>query len=98
MERPVLAHPAILWLIQTEFDRANRNGTKMSACCQHVAFAQSQYHVIDSTNLRRAFDDGIKHRLHICRRAADDAEHFRCCRLMLQGLAQFSVALLALLE
>src|SRR5262249_25820862 len=52
----------------------------------------------DSTYLRRALDNRVEHRLHIRWRAADDAEHFGCGRLMLQRFAQFGVALLDLLE
>ena len=59
---------------------------------------ESQHHVIDSTNPRRALDDGVEHRLHVRGRAADDAEHLGRCRLMLQGLAQFCVALLEFFE
>ena len=63
-----------------------------------VPFAESQYHVINAANLRRALDYGVEDRLHVRRRAADDAEHLGRCRLMLQGLAQFRVALLDFLE
>ena len=63
-----------------------------------LSFAESQQHVIDPTNPGGALDDGIEHRLHVRRRAADDAEHLGRCRLMLQGLAQFCVALLQFLE
>ena len=63
-----------------------------------LALAQSQHHVIDPANPRRAFDDGVQHRLHVRRRAADDAEHLGRCRLMLQRLAQFRVALAEFLE
>ena len=63
-----------------------------------VALAESQHHVIDPANPRRALDDGIEHRLHVRRRAADDAEHLGRRRLMLQRLAQFRVALLQFLE
>ena len=55
---------------------------------------ESQHHIIDPANLCRALDDGIEHRLHVRRRAADDAEHLGRCRLMLQRLAQLCVALL----
>ena len=61
----------------------------MSPYRHRVALAQSQNHVINSTNLSRALDDGIKHRLHIRGRAARDTEHLGCCSLMLQGFAQF---------
>ena len=63
-----------------------------------VALAESQHHIINPANPRRALDDGIEHRLHVRRRAADDAEHLGCCRLMLQRLAQFCIALLQFLE
>src|SRR5262245_48926564 len=72
--------------------------TKMPPRDHRVSFTESQYHVIDPTNLCCALDDGIEHRLHVCRRAADDAEHLSRCRLMLEGLAQFGVAFLDLIE
>ena len=59
---------------------------------------ESQHHVIDPTNPRGALDDGVEHRLHVRRRAADDTEHSARCRLMLQRLAQFRVALLSSLN
>ena len=59
---------------------------------------ESQHHVINSANPRGALDDGVEHRLHVRRRAADDAEHFGCRRLMLQRLAQFRVALAEFFE
>ena len=59
---------------------------------------ESQHHVINPTNPRGALDDRVEHRLHVRWRAADDAEHLGRCRLMLQGLAQFCVALLEFLE
>ena len=65
---------------------------------QHVAFAQPQHHIIYPTNLCSALDDGIEDRLHVGRRAADDAEHFRRCRLVFQGLTEFSIALMEFLE
>ena len=63
-----------------------------------VPLAESQHHIINPTNPCRALDDGVKHRLHVRGRAADDAEHLGRCRLMLQGLAQFRVAFLDLFE
>ena len=90
----MLAHPAKPWLIDTDLNAADRYGTKMSSRNHSVALAESQHHVIDPTNPRRALDDGVENRLHVRRRAADDAEHLGRCRLMLQGLAQFRVALL----
>ena len=58
-----------------------------------VPLTESQHHVIDPTNPGRALDDGVEDRLHVRGRAADDAEHLGRCRLMLQGLAQFRIAL-----
>ncbi len=57
----------------------------MSPRNHSVALAESQHHVINPTNPRRALDDGVEHRLHVRRRAADDAEHLGRCRLMLQA-------------
>ena len=93
VERAMLAHPANLWLINTDLDAANGYGTKMSPGNHSVSLAESQHHVIDPTNPGRALDDGIEDRLHVRGRAADDAEHLGRCRLMLQRLAQFCVAL-----
>ena len=70
----------------------------MSPRNHSVPFAESQHHVINPTNPRRALDDGIEDRLHVRRRAADDAEHLGRCGLMLQGLAQFRVAFLSSLN
>src|SRR5262249_8392940 len=72
--------------------------TKMSTRNASVSLAESQHHVINPTNPGGALDDGVEHRLHIRGRAADDTEHLGRCRLMLQGLAQFGIALLDLLE
>ena len=94
----MLAHPAILWRIDTDLDAANGYGTKMSSRNHCVPLAESQHHVIDPANPCRALDDGVEHRLHVRRRAADDAEHLGRRRLMLQRLAQFRVALAEFLE
>src|SRR5262245_18260602 len=98
MERAMLAHPAILWLINTAFDASNGYGTKMRPRDKAVPLAEPQYHVINSTDFCRALDDCIKHRLHVRRRTADDAEHLGRCRLMLQRFAQFPIALLQFFE
>src|SRR4029434_7922679 len=63
-----------------------------------VSLAESERHIIDSTNSGGALDDGVKHRLHVRGRAADDAEYLSRRRLVLQGFAQFCVALLDFLE
>ena len=70
----------------------------MSPRNHSVPLAESQHHVINPTNPRGALDDGVEDRLHVRGRAADDAEHLGRRRLMLQGLAQFCVALLEFLE
>ena len=70
----------------------------MSPHDHSVPFVESQHHIIDPTNPRSALDDGVEHRLHVRGRSADDAENLGRCRLMLQGLAQFCVALLQFFE
>src|SRR5262245_19620772 len=70
----------------------------MSPRNKAASLAESQYHVIDSTNLCGDLDDRVEHRLHVSRRAADDAEHLGGCRLMLEGFTQFRVAFLDLFE
>ena len=94
----MLAHPAKLWLINTDLDAGGGYGTKMSPRNHSVPLAESQHHVINPANPRGALDDGVEHRLHVRRRAADDAEHLGRRRLMLQRLAQFRVALAEFLE
>ena len=94
----MLAHPAILWLINTDLDATSGYGTKMGPRDHIVSLAESQHHVINPANPRRALDDGVEYRLHVRRRAADDAEHLGRRRLMLQRLAQFRVALAEFLE
>ena len=63
----------------------------MSTRNQSVVLIESQYNVINPTNASGALDDGIEHRLHVRGRAANDAEHLRGRRLMLQCLPQFRV-------
>src|SRR5262245_930659 len=91
-------HPAIMWLINTDLDTTKRYRPKMGSLNHNVLLPESQKHVINPTNPRGALDDGIQNRLHVRGRAADDAEHLCRRRLMLQGLAQFRVALLQFLE
>ena len=90
----MLAQPAIMWLIDTDLNTANRDWTKMGPRNHNFPLSESQHYVIDPTNPGGALDDGIEDRLHVRRRAADDAEHLGRCRLMFQRLAQFRVALL----
>src|SRR5262245_34646705 len=63
-----------------------------------VTFAESQQHVINATNPSSALDDGVEDGLHIGGRAAYDAEHLGCCRLMLQCLTQLCIPFLQLLK
>src|SRR5262249_27885279 len=98
MERAMLAHPTILWFIDTDLDAANGYGTKMGPLNQSVPLAQSQHHIINPANPCGALHDSVEHRLHVRRRAADDTEHLRCSRLMLEGFAQLCVALLQFLK
>src|SRR5262245_33985757 len=91
-------HPAIMWLINTDLDTTKRYRPKMGSLNHNVLLPESQKHVINPTNPRGALDDGIQNRLHVSGRAADDAKHLGCCRLMLQGFAQFGVTLLDLFE
>src|SRR5262249_33701171 len=91
-------YPPKPWIITTDLDAPKGYWTKMSARDHVVPLAESQHYVINTTNLCRALNDRIEHRLHIRRRAADDAEYLRRCRLMFQRLAQFRIAFLDLLE
>ena len=54
-----------------------------------VALTESKHHVIDPTNPCGALNDGVEDRLHVRRRAADDAQHLGGCGLMFKRLAQF---------
>src|SRR5215510_13961808 len=94
----MFTHPVKPWIIITDLKADMRYGTKMSARNHSTSFAKSQHHIINPTNPCSALDDSIKHRLHVCRRAADDAEHLSGGGLMLQRLAQFGVAFLDLLK
>ena len=90
----MLAHPAKLWLINTDLDAGNgyrdqNEPAKPDCSPRGVAAPRHQSHK-PAPRSRRC----IEHRLHVRGRAADDAEHLGRCRLMLQGLAQFCVALL----
>ena len=70
----------------------------MSPQNHSAPLVESQQHVINPANPRRALDDSVKDRLHVSGRAADDAEHLGGRCLMLQGLAQFRVALAEFFE
>src|SRR5262249_44593506 len=94
----MFAHPANPWLINTNLGLPNGDGAKMSPQNRSAPFVEPQHYIIDPANLCCTLYNGIEDRLHVGRRAADDTEHLGCCRLMLQRLVQFSVALLDLLE
>src|SRR4030095_9141797 len=96
----MLGHQAKSWVINTNLSAVSRYGqrTEMRPRNENVALAKPQAQVIDPTNPCSALDDRIENRLHVGRRAADDAEHFGCRRLMLQRLTQFRIALLQFFE
>ena len=83
----MLVHPAKPWLIDTDLDAGNGYGTKMSPHNHGVSLMESQRYIINPTNPRGTLDYGVEHRLHVRGRPADDAEHLRRCRLMLEGFA-----------
>src|SRR5262245_24000559 len=87
VERAVLPHPAKSWFINTDLDASGGYRTKMAPQNHSVPIAESQHHVINPTNPRRALDDGVEHRLHVRGRAADDSKHLGCRRLMLKSFA-----------
>src|SRR4030095_10779367 len=87
VERAVLTYP-IKQCILTNRAAGIRHGTKMSPQNRRVSLVEPQQHVVNPTNLCRALDDGIEHRLPVRGRAADDAEDLRCRRLMLQSFGE----------
>src|SRR5687768_1116249 len=98
MECALLAQPARYRLVDTDLDTSLGYRTKMRPPNHSIALSKPQHHIIDPTNLCGAFDDGIEHRLHVGRRAADDTQHLRGCGLMFQRLAKFGIAFLQLFE
>src|SRR5262249_52221402 len=94
----MFAHPANPWLINTNLGLPNGDGAKMSPQNRSAPFVEPQHYIIDPANLCCTLYNGIEDRLHVGRRATDDAEHLGRCCLMLQCLAQFCVALLNLFE
>ncbi len=75
MKRAMLADPTVLWFIDTYIGAARWYRTEMAPHGHSVPLAESQHHVIDSTNLGRALNDGVEDRLYVGGRAADNAEH-----------------------
>src|SRR6185436_16148547 len=98
MECTLLAQPARYRLVDTDLDTALGYRTKMRPPNHSIALSKPQHHIIDPTNPGCALHDSVEHRLHVRRRATDDAEHLGRCGLMLQRLAQLRVALLDLFE
>src|SRR5262249_8070153 len=98
MESPMLAEPTKFRIIDANLGSATRPRAKMSPRNHCAPFLEAQQHIIDPANPGGALDDGVEDWLHVRGRAADNAEHFGGRGLMLQGLAQFSVALLDFLE
>src|SRR5262245_33989546 len=94
----MLAQPTILGFVGTYFLSANGYGTQMGARNHTRSLTEPQHHIIDSTNPRCAFDDRVEDRLHIRRRATDNAEYLRGRRLMFQSLAQLRVTFLDLFK
>ena len=70
----------------------------MSPRNHSVPLMESQHHVINPTNPGGALDDGVKDRLHIRGRAADDAEHLGRCGLMLRASRSSALRSSSLLE
>src|SRR5688572_61442 len=89
----MLAYPAKLWLIDTDLNAVDSQGAKVRSRNHSVAVLKSQHHVINPANPRGALDDGVEDRLHVRRRAADYAQYLGGRGLMLQRLAQFSIAI-----
>src|SRR5215470_7972064 len=88
----MLPHPTDRWSVNADLDWALGYGTKMGSRNHSVSILESQQHIINPTHPSGALDDGVEHRLHVRRRAADDAKHFGRRRLMLQRLPQLRVA------
>src|SRR5262245_20649752 len=98
MKRAVLMYPPIMCLANPSLSRTRWYGSNVSPHRQVFAVAQPQYHVINATNPGGALDDSIEYRLHVRGGPTDNTEHLGCCRLMLQRLAQFRIALLKFFE
>ena len=92
----MLAHPEKPWVVNIDDGAASRYGygSKMSPHNHGVPLVESQRYIINPADPGGALDDGVEDRLHVRGRAADDTEHLGRCRLILQRLAQFRVALL----
>ena len=81
----MLAHPGkprVVNIYHGAFSRYGY-GPRMSPHNHRFPFAESQRYIINPTNLHGACHNLVKHRLHVRRRAADDAEYLGRCRLVL---------------
>ena len=94
----MFAHPTIFRYVSINFWAAHNHSSKVSAQNHGISLAQSQQYVVNATNPRSAFDNRIENRLHVRRRAANDAEHLGRGRLMLKSFAQFRVAIFELVK
>src|ERR1051325_9188787 len=98
MEGAMLAYPAKLGRVDTDLRAAKRYRPKVSARNNGVFLTKPQHDIVNATYSCSTLHDGIEDRLHVRGRAADDAQHLGCCRLMLQRLAQLGIPLLQLFE
>jgi hypothetical protein len=70
----------------------------MRGDAKRLAIEAHQHPVCGLTNSCGILQQSLKNRLHVAGRAGDDAQHFRCRRLLLQRLAQIVGALTQLIE
>ena len=56
----MLAHPAKLWLIDTDLDEDTGYGTKMSPRNKTVTLLEPQHHVVNPANPGGALNDGVE--------------------------------------
>ena len=77
MERAIVrASSGICGSFNTDVGCGRWVGGNQNEPAKHVVpLAEPQTFVIDPANPRSALDDRIEYRLHVGRRAADDAEH-----------------------
>src|SRR5207249_2591401 len=77
---------------------ARLDRSEMGALERRIALNDPKNHVVNPAGSRGALTDCVEDWLHVRRRAADDAEHFRRRGLVLQRLVERRVALLELVE
>src|SRR4029450_12584360 len=96
MECALLSQPARYRLLDTDLGKSLGYRTKKRPPNHSTALSKPQHHIIDPTNPNSALNNGVEHRLHVCRRAADDAQHLGRCRLVVPGLTPLCGALVGL--